>query len=66
MENNFLSFEEGNNLQDMINYAASMNIERDNIYPIESLYTQVLKTKDGQKYFTNDKIDKAISEILQK
>jgi hypothetical protein len=69
-----LNFEEADNLQDMINYAASINanqkesnLNKDftNDFPIESLYSQVmLSNTTGQ--LTNEKLDSGIAEILRK
>ncbi len=68
----FLNIEEADNLQDMINYAASIsaikkesNAIKDaaNDFPVESLYAQILNANlNGQ--FTNEKLDSTISEIL--
>lgn len=67
---NFLNIEEVDNLQDMINYAAEINKneKNTNMYPIESLYTQVLNSEtNGQsQFYTNDKIDTSISDLLKK
>lgn len=70
----FLNIEEADNLQDMINYAASIsaikkdsNIKKDasNELPVESLYNQILNANaNGQ--ITNDKLDSNISEILKR
>lgn len=67
---NFLNFEESNNLQDMINYAASIKNDsapQTNIYPIESLYTQVMKNpqKGYNNIYTNEKLDRNIADILR-
>ena len=68
----FLNIEEADNLQDMINYAASLNatkkelnLNKDavNDFPVESLYNKILNANaNGQ--FTNEKLDSSISEIL--
>jgi hypothetical protein len=56
----------------MINYAASItqtdNHEKNSfIYPIESLYSQVLINKQNQNnVYTNDKADQIISDLLRK
>jgi hypothetical protein len=71
---NFLNYEEADNLQDMINFAASMNTNEkgQNIYPIESLYSQVLNAKGNinaqvsMNIYTNEKIDNAIAELLKR
>lgn len=70
----FLNIEEADNLQDMINYAASISVTKNdsnnnkdivNDFPVESLYTQVLNANaNGQ--LTNDKLDSSIMEILKK
>lgn len=70
----FLNLEEADNLQDMINYAASIcaikkdsNANKDfsNDFPVESLYNQILNANaNGQ--FTNEKLDSSISEILNR
>lgn len=67
-ENTFLTFEETNNFQDLINYAATMNKEGENIYPIESLYNQVLNTSNNNDndIKANEKIDTKMNEILLK
>lgn len=68
---NYLNYEEADNLQDMINFAASIN-QKDqknvNIFPIESLYHQALTDKSldkGVAKYTNDKLDKSIANCLQ-
>jgi hypothetical protein len=65
-----LNYEEVDNLQDMINYAAEMNQNEKNqtIYPIESLYSQVLNSdKDAQtSNDTNEKINNLIADLLKK
>ncbi len=65
---NFLNFEEADNLQDMINYAASINQndKNQNIYAIESLYYQVLNSGNTQPMYTNERIDNAISDYLKR
>lgn len=70
-QNNYLNFEEADNLQDMINFAASIN-QKDqknvNIFPIESLYHQALTDKSLEKNqvkYTNEKLDRSISNCLQ-
>jgi hypothetical protein len=65
-----LNIEEVDNLQDMINFAAEIN-QNDknvNIYPIESLYSQVLRSdhESPSHILTNDKIDGSIAELLKK
>jgi len=70
----FLNIEEADNLQDMINYAASINANKTesntnkelvNDFPVESLYAQVLLSNaNGQ--FTNEKLDSSISDILRR
>jgi len=70
----FLNIEEADNLQDMINYAASISVSKIdsntnkeivNDFPVESLYAQVLNTNlNGQ--LTNEKLDSSINEILKK
>lgn len=63
-EEAFLSFEEGKNLQDMINYAATINkSEIEEIYPIESLYSKVVNSKDATQA-NNEKINQKIIETL--
>lgn len=68
-EVNFLNYEEADNLQDMINFAASINQKdkNQNIYPIESLYSQVLNSPpSGQpQIYTNERIDKLIEDCLK-
>lgn len=68
----FLNLEEADNLQDMINFAASINInqaqtsknaENNNIYPVESLYSQILNNTTSA---TSDKLEIAITEILKR
>lgn len=68
----FLNLEEADNLQDMINFAASINInqaqtiknkETNNIYPVESLYSQIL---NNTATATSDKLEIAITEILKR
>jgi hypothetical protein len=58
------------NLQDMINYAAEMNQgeKNQNIYPIESLYSQVVNSETNvqSSVYTNEKIDTLIAELLKK
>lgn len=65
-----LNIEEADNLQDMINYAASINHSQEskNIKPIESLYTQALSQVNdhNNNYYTNEKADSKIAEILKK
>jgi hypothetical protein len=67
---NFLNIEEVDNLQDMINFAAEINQNEKNvnIYPIESLYSQVLRGDQDipSQILTNEKIDGSIAEILKK
>ena len=60
---NFLNFEEADNLQDMINYAAENMNKNPEIYPIESLYTHL---SNNTTYYTNDKLDTAITEVLNR
>ena len=70
----FLNIEEADNLQDMINFAASISATKKESaackdaasdFPIESLYAQVLNANaNGQ--FTNEKLDSNISEILKR
>ncbi len=66
----FLNYEEVDNLQDMINFAAEINQsdKNQNLYPIESLYSQVLNSEtNGQSnIYTNEKIDNSIAELLKK
>lgn len=65
-EEAFLSFEEGKNLQDMINYAATMNNkEKEQMYPIESIYSQVMNGKE-QITIANEKFDNKINEVINK
>ncbi len=68
----FLNIEEADNLQDMINFAASisankkeLNVNKDvaSDFPVESLYAQV---SNANGLFTNEKLDNSISEILRK
>lgn len=71
----FLNLEEADNLQDMINYAASIkdnneskreietrNKEEDinNLFPVESLYSKVMSNDNTP----NEQLDRDISEIL--
>ena len=67
---NFLNYEEVDNLQDMINYAAEMNQgdKNQNIYPIESLYSQVVNSETNvqSSVYTNEKIDTLIAELLKR
>jgi hypothetical protein len=69
-ETNFLNMEDTENLQDMINYAASVshNEKAHNIYPIESLYSQVLnkETSGAGVLYTNEKIDNMMADILKR
>jgi hypothetical protein len=54
----------------MINFAASMNPlnekTQQNIYPIESLYSQVLNSESNiqSQAYTNEKVDKMTAELL--
>lgn len=65
-ENKFLNLEESTNFQDLINYAADMNKEKEsNIYPIESLYSQVVKSSNESGLNVDEKIDYKINEIMQ-
>mmetsp|Transcript_17650 Transcript_17650/g.18291 ORF Transcript_17650/g.18291 Transcript_17650/m.18291 type:complete len:367 (+) Transcript_17650:27-1127(+) len=65
-ESKFLTFEESNNFQDLINYAATMNNEKEQVYPIESLYNQVLTSPYLENNINaNEKIDKKMNDILQ-
>ncbi len=52
----------------MINFAAEINQneKNGNIYPIESLYSQVLKSKQDSHIMTNEKIDGSIADLLKK
>ncbi len=45
----------------MINYAAANMNQNPEIYPIESLYTHLSK---NNTYYTNDKVDGAIADVL--
>lgn len=66
-DTNFLTFEETNNFQDLINYAATMNKEKENAYPIESLYNLVQnETYTDTSKIENEKIDNEINDILKK
>jgi hypothetical protein len=68
-ETNFLNFEESDNLQDMINFAASMNqSERtQSIYPIESLYAKALNNiQSTSHHYTNEHLDNSIADILKR
>jgi hypothetical protein len=68
----FLNIEEKDNLQDMINFAASIkdnkenlienkiNEDFNNIYPVESLYSKVMIDEP----ITNKELDKDINEVL--
>ncbi len=60
-----LSEEEIRNLQDMLNYAATMNNKNED--NVEALYNQIHsgQNKDTNPY-TNEKIDNQMREILQK
>ena len=64
----FLTFEESNNFQDLINYAATMNKDKENsTYPIESLYSQVMGNPYTENNINaNERIDSKINEVLQK
>jgi hypothetical protein len=61
---NFLNNEEVDNLQDMMNYAAA-SINQKELFPIESLYSQNLGQQNTTIYYTNEKIDKEIKDILK-
>ena len=52
----------------MINFAAEMNQNEKNqtIYPIESLYSQVLNDVNQTYIYTNEKIDNLIADLLKK
>lgn len=69
-EINFLNYEEADNLQDMINFAASINQneKNQNIYPIESLYSQVLNSESNaqSQQYTNEKIDNLLADLLKR
>ncbi len=69
-EINFLNYEEADNLQDMINFAASINPNEksQNICPIESLYYQVLNAEPNAQTlsYTNEKIDATLSDVLKR
>lgn len=69
----FLNIEEADNLQDMINFAASIKDDKkevennkdkeediNNIYPVESLYSKVMSNDNTP----NEQLDKDISEVL--
>ena len=63
----FLTFEETTNFQDLINYAATINKEKDQIYPIESIYSQAIANKtDNSNIKANEKIDSSINEVILK
>ena len=72
----FLNIDEADNLQDMINFAASIkdsNVNNKNettknkeedinlLFPIESLYSKVMSNDNT----TNEELDKNISEVLE-
>jgi hypothetical protein len=63
---NFLNNEEVNNLQDMMNYAAA-SVTQTGIFPIDSLYKKYSDEKLATTaiFYTNDKIDKSIQDILK-
>jgi len=69
-EVNFLNLEESDNLQDMINFAASINQNEKNrnIYPIESLYSQVLNSESNTQslIYTNEKLDNVLADLLKR
>ena len=70
----FLNIEEADNLQDMINFAASIKDDKEIqiketqnkpediniIYPIESLYSKVM----SNDHTPNEKLDASISDVL--
>jgi formate dehydrogenase maturation protein FdhE len=70
----FLNIEESDNLQDMINFAASISANKKELiarkdaaseFPVESLYAHVL-TANANGQVTNEKLDSSISEILKR
>jgi hypothetical protein len=70
--NSYLNYEEADNLQDMINFAASINQQKEQnktIYPIESLYHQALSDKtlnaNHHSKYTNERLDKNIAKCLK-
>lgn len=58
----FLNLEEANNLQDMINYAASINVND----AIEDAKKEGEKQKTTQNSNTNEKLDVSFRELLTK
>ena len=72
-EENFLTFEDADNLQDMINFVASMNQSEKSqtkVLPIESLYDQVAYSNYTNSYsnvnLTREQIESAIEENLKR
>jgi len=60
-----LSEEEIRNLQDMLNYAATINNKNED--NVEAMYNQIHSTQNKDTNpFTNEKIDNQMKEILQK
>lgn len=64
-KNSYLSMEESNNFQDLINYAANSKKELNDQYPIESLYNSTGESyKNEMNFKTNDNLDYKIQTIL--
>jgi hypothetical protein len=59
---NFLNNEEFDNLQDLMNYAAA-SMNQTDLFPIETLYSKN-PTQTTNVYYTNDKINSEIEDIL--
>lgn len=61
----YLSMEESNNFQDLINYAANSKKDLNDQYPIESLYNSTGESyKNEMTFKTNDNLDSKIQMIL--
>ena len=69
-KDNFLNLEEANNLQDMINYAASIN-QKENTNEPNTVETEHIKKENLESEATNagnasDKLDAQFREILKR
>ncbi|MCQ2818464.1 MAG: hypothetical protein MJ252_14445 [archaeon] len=65
-DSTYLNYGELGNLQDIINFAASMKVGDDGITPIESLYEKALSSNyDSNIQYTNEKINYSIAELLK-
>lgn len=64
IKENYLSFEEGQNLQDMMNYASKLDNKNKENYEIISCDSLYNSSTNKEYYITNDKVNQKICNIL--